>query len=745
MKYQLKHKVIGLALLSALIPTIVFTLLLMSQKAPALKHIDEEIDSLLAENLTQIVENIYASCATADNLIKSYLMQKLYVARYVLSQSGEINFSPEMIDWEADNRFADRIADISLPQLLINNLPLEKIEIFSKRVPVVDEIQDLVGGLSSIYQKVDDNTGMIRVATNIATGHQKRSIGSFMPAINPDGSVNPIFSAVLNGDTYMASERFLGGGYLVIYAPFRDETGNIIGAITVASLRKNLESIRKASEDVIIGIDGYVWALNTNNVPIKEALEMKSAGIEISKIFTLESTPIYENIRLKAKELKNKEIAFMSSSWKDLGESELSEKTIVYTYFSEWDLIIGATAYSRDFEHLFTSVDKLFDKLLRGVLFGGLISLIIMGIAAFILGKRIVKPITALTRIALKVAKGDISAASTLIGEINLKNLLMQSKDDVDETHILFSAITEMIESFDSLIGQVKRSSIQLLSTANEISATSRIQETTVNDFSVSTNEIAVAVKEISSTSKELYKTMSNVSDVANATGSMADAGLSELTGMEATMQSLTKATTSISSKLSAITDKAGNINSVVTTITKVADQTNLLSLNAAIEAEKAGEYGLGFAVVAREIRRLADQTAVATLDIEEMVKEMQSAVSVGVMEMDKFTEEVRSGADEVGRISGHLETIIIQVQELSPRFESVKEGMQSQSQGAHQINDAMANLTGIVHRTTNSLKEFDRATQSLHKAVDGLRHEVVRFKIDNVVSPTNFQPPLQS
>ena len=104
----------------------------------------------------------------------------------------------------------------------------------------------------------------------------------------------------------------------------------------------------------------------------------------------------------------------------------------------------------------------------------------------------------------------------------------------------------------------------------------------------------------------------------------------------------------------------------VVTTITKVADQANLLSVNAAIEAEKAGEYGLGFLVLAREIRRLADQTAVATLDIEQMVKQMQGAVSAGVMEMDKFTEEVRQAVESVGKMGQSLGHVNEQDQALS-------------------------------------------------------------------------------
>src|SRR5260370_10615076 len=101
---------------------------------------------------------------------------------------------------------------------------------------------------------------------------------------------------------------------------------------------------------------------------------------------------------------------------------------------------------------------------------------------------------------------------------------------------------------------------------------------------------------------------------------------------MEGTMRHVMEAAGSINAKLAVLNEKAGNINQVVTTITKVADQTNLLSLNAAIEAEKAGEYGRAFAVVATEIRRLADQTAPPTYGIAQMVKDIQPAASAAAM-----------------------------------------------------------------------------------------------------------------
>jgi methyl-accepting chemotaxis protein WspA len=223
---------------------------------------------------------------------------------------------------------------------------------------------------------------------------------------------------------------------------------------------------------------------------------------------------------------------------------------------------------------------------------------------------------------------------------------------------------------------------------------------------------------------------MNEVSTVADQTARLAAQGQTGLTRMEQTMGNVMAATTSINAKLAILSDKAGNINQVVTTISKVADQTNLLSLNAAIEAEKAGEYGRGFAVVATEIRRLADQTAVATYDIEQMVKEIQTAIAASAMGMDKFSEEVRRGLEDVELVGSQLTEIILQVQAMSPRCEAVNEGMQAQATGAEQITEALAQLSEAAQQTVDSLRRSNQVIDGLNQAAVGMRSGASRFKL---------------
>lgn len=303
--------------------------------------------------------------------------------------------------------------------------------------------------------------------------------------------------------------------------------------------------------------------------------------------------------------------------------------------------------------------------------------------------------------------------------------------DRNDEFGVLGDGLNRLADDLSVLVGQVQRSGVQVNITATQIAATSREQQSTTTEIAATTAEIGATSKQISATSRELDKTMNEVVEVAHETADLAGSGQTGIARMESTMRQIMDASGSITGKLAVLNEKTSNINTVVTTITKVADQTNLLSLNAAIEAEKAGEYGLGFAVVAMEIRRLADQTAVATYDIEKMVKEMQSAVAAGVMGMDKFSEEVRRGVDEIRQVSTQLAQIIHQVQTLTPRFATVSEGMHAQATGAQQISETLTQLSEAAHQTADSLRQSNLAIEQLNEAARGLQTSVARFKLE--------------
>ena len=357
----------------------------------------------------------------------------------------------------------------------------------------------------------------------------------------------------------------------------------------------------------------------------------------------------------------------------------------------------------------------------QGRVMGIIVAAIVLGLMAIIgavILKGVLHALAAVTNRMRSMAEAD----ADLTVRLNI-----QSKDEVG---ILAGYIDQFVHKIASVLGGVKNATDSLGGTAVEMYATSKQQETTIHHFGASTTEIAAAVRQITVTGNELVSTMSEVEGVAKNSAGLAATSRSGLVEMKSVMQHLADQSAAISEKLQEINSKTKDITGVVVTITKVADQTNLLSVNAALEAEKAGEHGRGFLVVAREIRRLADQTASATLDIEHTVKHMQSAVSTGVMEMDKFASQVTNSVNQVETVGQTLTTIIESVEVMKNQFGSVSQGMNSQNLGAKQIGEAMSTLSDNVKATMQSLGAFSKAADQMRNSVSALNNEVVRFKM---------------
>ena len=501
-----------------------------------------------------------------------------------------------------------------------------------------------------------------------------------------------------------------------------DSVGWVTHTYAVKAQLKDLEKTLVDAETgqrgfLFVNQEPYLEPFNSANQKLRDNFsglreKIKDNPKQIARLATVENLTQQKmdelettiNLRKAGKEKDVKALVFSGKGKQLMDDIRNGLNEMVQV---EEQLLAERQQISTQAQNLSTLVS--WTSILAVIVIGASISVIITQILRRVLSN--------VVRLAEKVSVGDLTT-----------RVEATSNDEIGR---LMAALGAMTQNLNGLVRQVQQSGIQVTTSSTQIAASGKQLEATMTEQVASTTQVVVTAKEIAATASELAKTMEAVVATAQATTTAADNGQQGLQQMETTMRQLAMSTTSISAKLGTMSEKANNINTVVTTITKVADQTNLLSLNAAIEAEKAGEYGLGFAVVAREIRRLADQTAVATLDIEQMVKEMQSAVSTGVMEMDKFTREMASGVVEVGNIGNQVAAVIEQVQALTPQFTQVNEGMEMQSLGAQQISEAMTQLGEASRQTQTSLQETNAVIEQLNKVSHSLRQEMSNFKVE--------------
>jgi methyl-accepting chemotaxis protein len=340
-------------------------------------------------------------------------------------------------------------------------------------------------------------------------------------------------------------------------------------------------------------------------------------------------------------------------------------------------------------------------ELWRWELLAGLLSSLLIGLPALLVGRWLARSTTESVRmstaVAESIAAGDLSGTVPPGGK--------------DEAGRLLDGVGRMSAALRETVSRIQAAGTRVTEVESDVSVALARQERIVRGFSGSVADVSGAAR-------------------------VADDGRHGLERMSESMRQLDEVMNAFTRKLATIRQRAGGINAVVTTIAKVADQTNLLSVNATIEAEKAGEAGRGFRIVAQEIRRLADQTALATKDIERMVRDMQSAVASGTMEMDRFRNEVSTRIQQVTEVSRQLAGIVAPVQSVTQALDQVHDGMENQNSGARQVRDSLDRLRAGAGQSASAIEAFVTGMNQLRASVTVLNDELTKLRIDPSASP---------
>jgi methyl-accepting chemotaxis protein WspA len=781
--FTLQRKIVALGLLAALVPSVVLLVVVGFGLRTTYSNMEKDLAKMAKDDATKAASNVWLMVKNQDENSRAKVQMQLSVAHGLMDKIGPLTFG-EATPWNVTNQFTGTPAQPAVPKASLGGKPLGQVKDFSKPVPLVDEVKELMGAYCTIFYRINEQGDMLRIATSVP-GKDGRAIGTFIPSVNPDGKVNPVVAKLKSGETYIGRAYVMNDWHMAAYEPLKDENGRVIGALYVGTPLTLMDSLRESVQNVQVGDHGQVYVMGAEGeskgrlwIPPRS-----QAATSMWDVRDVNGKPIIQEIigsvqnmvpgkpEIREFTLQPEVQAPRSSKFQGIAErfvqwlfGDNTSQTqddgryiAAVTYYPQWDWVILAQARAIDYIKITDVVSNEFRHTYRIVLVWCIVMFLSTFLVSLFIGRRISRPIEQATLIANQIAAGKIGNAVRECKAIGLTGQQLEPQSIIDSTPFNWDASEQttgdeavrlrettgiMAYELHNLISRVLGSVEQLALTSQKLALTTSHQRETSESLSSSIGEVNSAVKQIRTTSQSVLDTIGELNTVSSQATGLANAGHASLTGMESTMRDVDKATLNVSSRLAVISQKTDDINLVVTTIGKVAEQTNLLSVNAAIEAEKAGEYGMGFLVVAREIRRMADQTASATGEIEQIVRQVQSAVSAGVMEMDRFTAQVNRGVGDIRKLSGQLAQILDGVRQITLQFENLTQAIESQKRDVNRIVESMAQLSQTSIASDESTEALTAASARLSDATNKLQSETGRFEVDPTLLGGNSDTP---
>ncbi len=330
----------------------------------------------------------------------------------------------------------------------------------------------------------------------------------------------------------------------------------------------------------------------------------------------------------------------------------------------------------------------------------------------------------------LKAQFGKISEVVEAVTKGDLTKDLQIENDD--EVAVLMQKINQMIRDLNVLIGEVHTAGDSLAEASTRISATAEEMSTGAGEQANQTREVATAVEQMSKTVIESSKSASEAADMAKKASDLANVGekvFQETIGGMTKIANLVKKSAEIVDTLG---KSSAQIGEIVQVIDDIADQTNLLALNAAIEAARAGEQGRGFAVVADEVRKLAERTTSATKEIAGMIKRIQQETTQVVIAMTEGNTEAENGMKLADKAAESLTEIISSVNGVVGMINQIAAASQEQSSASEQISHNVESISSAAGQVSDATVDLAHTAENLNRLTEHLRELIERFQLDS-------------
>jgi len=338
-------------------------------------------------------------------------------------------------------------------------------------------------------------------------------------------------------------------------------------------------------------------------------------------------------------------------------------------------------------------------------------------VATVVIGNRVTRPLADAVQALNDIADGE--------GDLT-QRLKVQSNDEIGQ---LATAFNRFVERIQSVVSQVGETSNHLFSAVEKLHSLSEHYDHQMQGHSRETDQVVTAVTEMSSTAQEVAASASNAATATSDAARESDAARGVVGTAINSINRLVGEVHTASGVIEQLAHETGKIGSVVEVIRGIAEQTNLLALNAAIEAARAGEQGRGFAVVADEVRSLAGRTQQSTKEINEMLQRLQSGVKQAVDVMQASEERSQETVQEASHIATSLDSMVMAVSTINDMNIQIATAAEEQHAVSEEINKNLVAIQQIVSELTDAAVESNSTTRDLASTGDKLRKLVSQFR----------------